>query len=150
MEKISLNTPISELGLSVRASNGLTRGGLRTLGDILKAGYEGVRDCRCIGEKVAKEISDKLNQYGYPLDGFAEHESERQRKMEEVFKVYAYDKDADTEVLLEQFPLYRDAAMFAKGIMKLMHKDMLRNTNGEPFDWAIIEKPDGIVETVAD
>ena len=67
-----------------------------------------------------------------------------------AMKVYAYDKDADTEVLLEQFTLYRDAEMFAKAIMKLIHKDMLRNTTGEPFDWIIIEKPDGTVQTVTD
>ncbi len=150
MEKIALSTPVHELGLSVRAYHGLGRGGLQTLNDVLNAGYEGVRDCRCIGEKVAKEIVDKLALYGYSLDGFAEYEAEQQRKSKEIFKVYAYDKDADTEVFLEEFQTHRDASIFARAIGKLIHEDMLRNTTGEPFDWAIIEKPDGCIETVTD
>lgn len=35
--------------------------------------YEGVRDCRCIGEKSAKEIGDKIGLCGYRLNGFAEY-----------------------------------------------------------------------------
>lgn len=150
MEKTALNTPVHELGLSVRACHGLGRGELLTLNDVLNAGYEGVRDCRCIGEKVAKEIVDKLKEHGYSLNGFAEHEAEQQRKAIERFKVYAYDKDADTEVFLEEFQTHRDASIFARAISKLVREGMLRNTNGEPFDWVVIEKPDGSVETVTD
>lgn len=148
MEKISLGTPIEELDFSVRARNGLGRGKLYTLGDILQAGYDGIRDCRCIGEKVAKEIGDKVERCGYCLKGFAEHEAEQQRKGEETFKVCAYDKDADMEVPLATLTTYRDAIMVAQIAMRLIRYEMLRNRNGEPFDWVVIEKPNGVIETV--
>lgn len=150
MEKIPLDTLIDELDFSVRARNGLTRGGLHTLGDILETGYNGVRDCRCIGEKVAKEIGDKLELCGYCLKGFAEHEAEQKLKKETVYRVYGYDKDADTEVFLATLTTYHDAVIMAQTAMRLIRLEMLRNTTGEPFDWVIIAASDGTTYTITD
>lgn len=150
MEKVALSTPVKELGLSVRASNALGRGDIYTLGDILKAKYDGIRKRRCIGPKVAKEIGEKVDLCGYRLEGFAEHEAEESLKVDAVYNVYGYDKDSDVYMNLASFAFYRDAVIMAKTAIKLIHLEMLRNTNGEPFDWVVIENPDGTMETVVE
>lgn len=68
MEKsnpISLQTPIEELDLSVRALNCLKRDGIGTVKDLTEKTEDEVANVRCIGEKAFKEVSDKLHSLGF-------------------------------------------------------------------------------------
>ncbi len=152
MEKLTamipITTSIEELDFSIRARNCLIRGKCYTLADILIKGYSGIREIRWLGEKTAKEIGNKIAMCGYELDGFMEYEASRKLKKDATYKVYGYDKDNDTEVLFGSLAFYRDAVIVAKSAAMLIHLEMLRNTNGEPFDWVIIAAPDGSTQTV--
>ena len=71
-----------------------------------------------------------------------------------MFKVYAYDKDDDVEVFLASFPSYDQALIAAKVYSPLVNSELIRNNHGvldskgEPFDWVLIEKPDGSTEPI--
>lgn len=73
-----------------------------------------------------------------------------------MFKVYAYDKDNDIEILLMPVPTYEQALFAARIYVPLVNSELLRNNHGkldskgEPFDWVAIEKPDGTIEPVVD
>ena len=58
--------PIKDLGLSTRAFNGLSRGGIKTVEEVLIFGnLKGIRN---LGERVYQEIISKLDEIGYVLN----------------------------------------------------------------------------------
>lgn len=71
-----------------------------------------------------------------------------------MFKVYAYDKDSDVEVFLLSLPSYDQALLAANIYIPLVNGELIRNNHGvldskgEPFDWVVIEKPDGTTEPI--
>jgi len=60
------DTPIEDLGLSVRAYNCLKRSGLTTVGAILERTEEELLALRNFGEKSYEELRDKLVERGFP------------------------------------------------------------------------------------
>lgn len=71
-----------------------------------------------------------------------------------MFKVYAYDKDSDVEIFLLSLPSYDQALLAANIYVPLVNGELIRNnygvldSKGEPFDWVVIEKPDGTTEPI--
>ena len=62
---ISLQTPIEELDLSVRAFNCLKRDGINTVKDLTEKTKDEIANVRCIGEKAFKEVCTKLHSLGF-------------------------------------------------------------------------------------
>ena len=59
-ENVDNTTPIANLDLSVRTTNLLVRGGIKTISDLESASFEQICGLRNMGWKCAKEIYDKL------------------------------------------------------------------------------------------
>ena len=59
--------PIEEVGLSVRAMNGLRRIGVRTLGELLRKTPKEVANARWIGKKTLEDIESVLKDKGLSL-----------------------------------------------------------------------------------
>lgn len=57
---INADTPIEELGLSVRAYNCLMRAGISTIGKLLELSYEKTINIRNLGKKNFNEINEKI------------------------------------------------------------------------------------------
>lgn len=58
---------IDELELSVRASNGLKRGGINTVGELVEKTREEMSKLRNVGQKSLEEIENKLHDLGLAL-----------------------------------------------------------------------------------
>ena len=58
-----LEITIEELELSVRASNGLKRANINTLGDLIQKTREEMSKIRNLGQKSLEEIENKLKEY---------------------------------------------------------------------------------------
>ncbi|MCR5728033.1 MAG: AAA family ATPase [Lachnospiraceae bacterium] len=57
---INPDTPLEDLGLSVRAYNCLTRAGISTIGALLGLSYEKMINIRNLGKKCINEINEKI------------------------------------------------------------------------------------------
>lgn len=62
-----LNKLISELNLSVRASNCLKNAKINTLGELVRKSEEELMNCKNFGKKSLEEIKDKLKELGLEL-----------------------------------------------------------------------------------
>lgn len=62
--------PIQELDLSIRTSQCLLRAGLKTAGDILNLGANGLIEVRNIGKRSYDEIVDKLEELGFDVRNY--------------------------------------------------------------------------------
>lgn len=72
---VSYTTTLEELDLSVRAYNCLKRVGINTIGDVIKYTYEDLLKVRNLGRLSAKEVVQKLADYGFKLkESFEEGE----------------------------------------------------------------------------
>jgi DNA-directed RNA polymerase subunit alpha len=60
-----LDLSIEELELSVRASNGLKRASINTVGDLIGKTREEMGKIRNLGQKSLEEIEQKLNEFGF-------------------------------------------------------------------------------------
>jgi DNA-directed RNA polymerase subunit alpha len=65
LEPDRYDTPIEDLGLSVRAFNCLKRSGLMTVGQVLEKSEDELLALRNFGRKSYEELRDKLIEYGY-------------------------------------------------------------------------------------
>lgn len=81
LEPDRYNTPIEDLGLSVRAFNCLKRSGLMTVGQVIEKSEDELLALRNFGRKSYEELREKLIQYEY-LE--PEPEIEELEGMEEV------------------------------------------------------------------
>ena len=73
--KTSPERPISELEISTRAINALTKAGLHTVGDMLaklEAGEDALLDIDGFGRKSLIEVKKQLRKLGYKLPSAAE------------------------------------------------------------------------------
>ena len=73
--KTSPERPISELEISTKAINALTKAGLNTVGDILaklESGEEALLDIDGVGRKSLIDIKKQLRKLGYKLPSTAE------------------------------------------------------------------------------
>lgn len=59
---LDLDTPLKDIGLSVRSFNALWRAGYHTLGDIVNLKYEDLIKVRNLGLHSTKEILEKINE----------------------------------------------------------------------------------------
>ena len=59
--------PIHELELSIRSENCLLRGGIKTIGDLLRRSRDDLLKIRNLGKISLKEIEDRLDILGYEL-----------------------------------------------------------------------------------
>ena len=59
---LDLDTPLKDIGLSVRSFNALWRAGYHTLGDIINLKYENLIKIRNLGLHSTKEILEKINE----------------------------------------------------------------------------------------
>lgn len=59
---LDLDTPLKDIGLSVRSFNALWRAGYHTLGDIINLKYENLIKVRNLGLHSTKEILEKINE----------------------------------------------------------------------------------------
>ena len=59
---------IAELELSVRGYNILRRANIKTVGDLIRLGYDKMTQLRNMGRKTAKEIEDRMVERGYWSD----------------------------------------------------------------------------------
>ena len=74
--KLAVDTPIDELGFSVRASNCLHRAGRTSVGDVIDAvNSEELARYRNMGKKTVSEIKIKLLVYGYDKLNIMERKS---------------------------------------------------------------------------
>jgi len=64
---VTMQTPISDLGLSVRSFNCLKRAGKNTLRDIAEMTEDDLLQIRNLGRKSAEEIIGKIKSYGLDL-----------------------------------------------------------------------------------
>jgi len=62
-----LNTPVEELELSVRSSNCLKNGSIRTIGELIGKSEDELSKVRNFGKKSLSEIKDKLKEWGLSL-----------------------------------------------------------------------------------
>ncbi len=62
-----LNTPVDELELSVRSSNCLKNGSIRTIGELIGKTEDELSKVRNFGKKSLLEIKDKLKEWGLSL-----------------------------------------------------------------------------------
>jgi len=62
-----LNTPVEELELSVRSSNCLKNGNIRTIGELIGKSEDELSKVRNFGKKSLSEIKDKLKEWGLSL-----------------------------------------------------------------------------------
>jgi DNA-directed RNA polymerase subunit alpha len=62
-----LNTPVEELELSVRSSNCLKNGNIRTIGELIGRSEDELSKVRNFGKKSLSEIKDKLKEWGLSL-----------------------------------------------------------------------------------
>ena len=61
---------INDIGLSVRASNGLHRAGVDTVGEMLAQTWESLTAVRNLGKKSVDEILQKIEEYkAYAAEG---------------------------------------------------------------------------------
>jgi DNA-directed RNA polymerase subunit alpha len=77
-----IETPIENLGLTVRVFNSLKRAGITTVGEVLELlekGEEAIMSIRNFGEKSLEELQQKMRQEGFLTD---EEESESEDKVE--------------------------------------------------------------------
>ena len=54
---------IDDIGLSIRASNGLHRAGINTVGEMLTQTWESLMEIRSLGKKSVEEILQKIEKY---------------------------------------------------------------------------------------
>lgn len=66
------DTRIEELGLTVRSYNCLKKVSINTIGDLLKYTREDLKKVKNLGNKSAKEILEKLKEYGFELTSIEE------------------------------------------------------------------------------
>ena len=66
--------PIEELDFSARAYNCLKRAGIKTVGDIVATGIEGLMKVRNFGKLSYDEVIDKMAELGYRLPSYEEAE----------------------------------------------------------------------------
>ena len=59
--------PIHDLELSIRSENCLLRGGINTVGDLIKKTRDDLLKIRNLGKKSLSEIEEKLVSIGYPI-----------------------------------------------------------------------------------
>lgn len=59
-ENVDNTTPVANLDLSVRNTNLLVRGGIKTISDIENASFDTICGLRNIGWRSVKEVYDKL------------------------------------------------------------------------------------------
>lgn len=64
---LAVEYPIQELDLSIRTTQCLLRAGLKTAGDILNLGANGLMEVRNLGKKSYDEIVDKLEELGFDV-----------------------------------------------------------------------------------
>ncbi|MGI6550875.1 MAG: DNA-directed RNA polymerase subunit alpha C-terminal domain-containing protein [Syntrophomonadales bacterium] len=64
---VTMQTPISDLDLSVRSFNCLKRAGKNTLRDIVEMTEDDLLQIRNLGRKSAEEIIGKIKSYGLDL-----------------------------------------------------------------------------------
>lgn len=62
-----LNTPVDELELSVRSSNCLKNGNIRTIGELIAKSEDELSKVRNFGKKSLLEIKEKLKEWGLSL-----------------------------------------------------------------------------------
>ena len=62
-----LNTPVDELELSVRSSNCLKNGSIRTIGELIAKSEDELSKVRNFGKKSLLEIKEKLKEWGLSL-----------------------------------------------------------------------------------
>ena len=72
---VTLQTPISELDLTVRSYNCLKRAGKETLRDIAEMTEDELLRVRNLGRKSAVEVVDCLKKYGLELRGGLNHDA---------------------------------------------------------------------------
>jgi DNA-directed RNA polymerase subunit alpha len=63
----ALETPISELGLSVRSSNCLDSAGIQTIGELVRMNEDDLLKIRSFGQTSLREIKQKLGEKGLSL-----------------------------------------------------------------------------------
>ena len=59
---------IEELQLSVRATNGLKRAKINTIGDLAKLSLAELEKVKNLGKVSLKEIIEKLKEYGFNIE----------------------------------------------------------------------------------
>lgn len=64
---ITLETPITELALSFRARNNLSKMGIKDLKEIVAMTEDEISKTRSIGDKTVKEIKDYIARFGLRL-----------------------------------------------------------------------------------
>ena len=96
--------PIHELELSIRSENCLLRGGIQTIGDLLRKSRDDLLKIRNLGKKSLKEIEDRLTVLGYelspstePAEGNAEAPSESQEGETEQDSANEPEQDEETD-----------------------------------------------------
>lgn len=65
-------TKIEELGLTVRSYNCIKKVGINTIGDLIKYSKEDLKKIKNLGNKSAKEIIEKMKEYGYEMSSSEE------------------------------------------------------------------------------
>ena len=68
-DQSTLNLPIEELDIGVRAYNALKRWGIETIGDLVEKTEVELRFIPNIGKKSIEEIKEKLAEHGFALKG---------------------------------------------------------------------------------
>ena len=71
-KKLAEHYTIEELDLSIRSTNCLLRAGLRTAGDVLNLGANGLMEVRNLGKRSYDEIVDRLEALGFDVRSYRE------------------------------------------------------------------------------
>lgn len=93
--------PIHELELSIRSENCLLRGGIQTMGDLLRKSRDDLLKIRNLGKKSLKEIEDRLTILGYELSPSPEPTEENSEATADSQDEEA-DSESDSEIEPEQ------------------------------------------------
>lgn len=75
---------IEELDLSVRAYNCLRRGGITTVGDLMKLTAADLYNIRNMNRRTTKEVLDRLISMGIHLEGTRDYECLLNKKSQKV------------------------------------------------------------------
>ena len=86
---------INDIGLSVRASNGLHRAGVDTVGEMLAQTWESLTAVRNLGKKSVDEILQKIEEYkAYAAEGGLPEPEEGGLVLREILDRFAVDLNA--------------------------------------------------------
>ncbi len=94
---------IDDLGLSTRSKNGLLRGGILTLSDLLRASEDDIRDIRSLGTKSLIEVEAIRRKYesaGKNLQLFDINSNSRNEESLMIISIEKLSQDLDSRICL--------------------------------------------------